>query len=475
MKISVHMLKQQLKNLVHAALFARLFTFLSLCACLLVLMAPALWNGYALVFYDTGGYVEAAMGRYLVPGRSFFYGLFLQIFSLNWWSFWGVIAVQAACTLWILQLLWRCHRLPGGGARLLVVTTLLSLLTSLPWYAAQLMPDIFVPLLVLAMWLLAAHGHALRSWEAIGLGVIALLAMLFHMSCLALALGLVGVLLIKRVLASTWPLRVQALFPTLLVTAAFVLMPSLHYLFIGTAQYTPGGPAFLFGSLVQDGLAKRWLMEHCPAPRVQLCAWKETLPETADAFLWSKDSPYKKIGDWKASSSQRELGQLVKGIVLAYPGMIVAKAVKATAEQVVRVATGEGLDGQHWDTRGILSTFLPHIAGPFNMARQQQEDITPELLSGWNRLHIPVALASVALLLPVLWWGLRTGRRPLAGLALFVLVALLGNAFICGALSNPHDRYQSRLVWLAPLVMALALAEYHRDRTATPSHCRRLP
>nr|WP_321465633.1 hypothetical protein [uncultured Desulfobulbus sp.] len=470
----MHTFKKQLKDPVNASLFARLFTFPSLCTCLLVLMAPALWNGYALVFYDTGGYVEAAMGRYLVPGRSYFYGLFLQIFSLNWWSFWGVIAVQAGCTLWILQLLWRCHHLPGGGAPLLAVTTLLSLLTSLPWYAAQLMPDIFVPLMVLAVWLLVAHGHALRTWESIGLGGVALLAMLFHMSCLALALGLVGVLLIKGVLASTWPLRVQAIFPTLLVAAAFVLMPSLHYLLVGTAQFTPGGPAFLFGSLVQDGLAKRWLREHCPAPGVQLCAWKETLPETADAFLWSKDSPYKKIGDWKASSSQRELGQLVKGIVLAYPGMIVAKAVHATAEQVVRVATGEGLDGQHWDTRGILTTFLPRIAGPLNRARQQQEDLTPELLSGWNRLHVPIALASMTLLLPVLWWGLRTGRRPIAGLALFVLVALLGNAFICGALSNPHDRYQSRLVWLAPLVMVLALAEKLKSRTATPSHGRPL-
>ena len=31
----------------------------------------------------------------------------------------------------------------------------------------------------------------------------------------------------------------------------------------------------------------------------------------------------------------------------------------------------------------------------------------------------------------------------------FVLLALLGNAFICGALSSPHDRYQSRLIWAA--------------------------
>ena len=59
---------------------------------------------------------------------------------------------------------------------------------------------------------------------------------------------------------------------------------------------------------------------------------------------------------------------------------------------------------------------------------------------------------------------MRSNHRPLAGLALFVLVALLGNAFICGALSNPHHRYQSRLIWLAPLVVLLAVGEYFADR-----------
>jgi hypothetical protein len=33
---------------------------------------------------------------------------------------------------------------------------------------------------------------------------------------------------------------------------------------------------------------------------------------------------------------------------------------------------------------------------------------------------------------------------------------------ICGVLSNPHARYQSRLVWLAPLALAAALAGMRR-------------
>jgi hypothetical protein len=57
-------------------------------------------------------------------------------------------------------------------------------------------------------------------------------------------------------------------------------------------------------------------------------------------------------------------------------------------------------------------------------------------------------------------------------LALFVLLALLGNAFICGVLSNPHDRYQSRLVWLASLVVGMALLRWRQRSSKRLTGCR---
>lgn len=442
-----------------------------LVASLAVLLTPALWNGYALIFYDTGGYIEAAREMRLVPGRSLFYGLFLQITSLHWTSMWGPVLLQAALTLWLVHLVWRCHRLPAGPAMLLLVTTLLAATTSLAWYAGQLMPDIFVPLVVLALWLLSAHGQVLSRREKLGLSLLVLLGLLAHMSCLALALGLVAVLLVQRLFLACWPLRLCILWPTVLVLTVLVLMPALHILLTGRGGFTPGGSAFLFGRLVQDGVTKRWLAEHCPVPGVQLCEWKEQLPETADAFLWGKDSPYKKIGDWQDVQVQREMGQLVREMAKAYPAMILSTALTSTVEQLLSVATGDDLDAKHWDSRGIISTFLPRISPAFNSARQQQDQLSNELLARWNRLHVPVALASMVLLVPIAWWGLRRDHRPLAGLSLFVLVALLGNAFICGALSNPHHRYQSRLIWLAPLVVLLAVSEYvvaRRSRRTLP-------
>jgi hypothetical protein len=39
------------------------------------------------------------------------------------------------------------------------------------------------------------------------------------------------------------------------------------------------------------------------------------------------------------------------------------------------------------------------------------------------------------------------------------LLALLANAAICGIFSHPVDRYQSRLVLLAPFVVAVLAAQ----------------
>jgi hypothetical protein len=50
-----------------------------------------------------------------------------------------------------------------------------------------------------------------------------------------------------------------------------------------------------------------------------------------------------------------------------------------------------------------------------------------------------------------------------ASLPALIFVALIGNAIICGTFSNPHDRYQSRVIWLPVLALLLAVA---RDRRA---------
>ena len=141
---------------------------LALAAILLLLLAPALWNGYAVVFHDTGGYVGSILEWRLFPGRSFFYGLFLWLTSMGWLNFWGPVVVQSLLAAWTIRLMLRCHGLAAGPLALTLHCTGLALLTGISWYTSQLMPDILVPLVVLAYLLLGLHWQALRPWGAGG-------------------------------------------------------------------------------------------------------------------------------------------------------------------------------------------------------------------------------------------------------------------------------------------------------------------
>ena len=429
-------------------------------------LMPALWNGFALVFFDSGGYVRRVLEMELTAGRSIFYGLFLWGGSLGWWNFYGPVLLQTLACVWLIHLMLRCHQLSTGPWPTAVISIGLSLITGIGWCTGQLLPDALLPLVVLALWLLAVCRQRLSKLEQCGLTGIALLGLLSHMSALALAVGLLLVIVLLRCIVfscrSSLPIRVLP--PLAVVAAALLLMPLLHLFLVGKAVYTPGGPVYIFGRLAQAGIAQLWLAEHCPVPGIKLCDLQDRIPHNGDEFLWGERSAFRELGEW-SGAADAELGYLVKMCLKAYPMAVAWSALQATGEQMVMVKTGDQLTEIHNDTRDVFTHLLPsRVATLFNAARQQQGGISQSFLDGVNRVHVPLAHLSVVCLLLVIVWGLRCRRYDLAAAALYVFLALLGNAFICGALSNPHDRYQSRLVWLAPLVVAMAVMAWWRAR-----------
>ena len=64
-------------------------------------------------------------------------------------------------------------------------------------------------------------------------------------------------------------------------------------------------------------------------------------------------------------------------------------------------------------------------------------------------------------------FGRAIWRRRLDDLTLLaatVSLALLGNAFICGVISGPHDRYGARMVWIATFTVLIAAITAFRRR-----------
>jgi hypothetical protein len=149
-----------------------------------------------------------------------------------------------------------------------------------------------------------------------------------------------------------------------------------------------------------------------------------------------------------------EMGYIVTHSLGDYPAWQAEAALKATADQLVHVATGEGTNAWDEHTYGIIDRYIPTQAKAMRAAHQQRYDLN---FTAVNRLHVPVALLSIALVAALFGYGLwRRRGDDLTLLAGTVCLALLGNAAICGVISGPHDRYGARLVWIATFTVLIA-------------------
>jgi hypothetical protein len=428
-------------------------------AAMVVLLAPASWNGFPLLQYDTGGYLARWFEGYLVPSRSVVYGLFVAAGAPL--DFWPVVILQAAATVWILALVLRAY---GFGERpwtLLGVIVLMSLATTLPWIAGVLLTDIFAGLAVLALHLVVLRAEALSRRERVALIVFVAFAGATHSATFLVLLGLAVVaLLASRVDRSGVQPR-AAMRAAVAVALAAIMLLGANFAVSGRLAWTPGGYGIVFARMLQDGIVKRYLDEHCAERHFKLCPYRDDLPPTADAFLWG-EGVFNKLGRFDG------LGDEMRTIVLAslaeYPALQLETALAAAAKQLVSVRSGEGVLTTIWHTYGIIERYTPSALPAMRAARQQHNELRFKAI---NVVHVPVALASMALLPFFIAFALRRpAYADLGLLAVTVTLTILGNAVICGALSNAHDRYGARIAWVPLLVSALMLLRRQRIAAA---------
>jgi hypothetical protein len=176
------------------------------------------------------------------------------------------------------------------------------------------------------------------------------------------------------------------------------------------------------------------------------------MPTGADEWLWDYGSPLHKLGWWRGY--EPEARRIIRETLTMYPGAHIQAGIKAAFDQLVTLRTGEGMhsrDNAH--TEGTLARLTPGAARRFRASLQQRDGFDFALI---NAVQVPLALlATLALPVLVLLGYLKRISPPAATLAMTILLAVLGNAAISGFFSNPNNRYQNRIVWLAPFAVAI--------------------
>jgi hypothetical protein len=424
------------------------------------LALPAIVNGYPLVFYDTADYIEMSFTFEPVVYRTMPYAALLMPAHLHI-SLWLVVALQCLITAWVIGVAVRAFvpRSSPWTAPLLVA--LLSLLTALPWYAGQLMPDFLGGLLVISVATLVFARVALALPERIGFTVVAVLAAACHSSYMLLAVSLaicavVGWISIRKRLRPG--LGFTAL-PIGVAMAGIICIGAVHYLASGRMYLSQTGDVFLLARFIQDDLVGKYLDRVCPSPDYVLCQYRNELPKSANDFLWAYDSLLDKMGGWE--KAEDEARRLVRGSLAAFPLDHARAAANDLAQQLTMFRTGDGTWSQTAASAVIVWRFFPNELGPYLNSLQQHDRFDFDRI---NQLHIPAAVLGV---IGILFTGaMAWRRRDLAGtgLAVTIVLSLLANAAICSILSNPGDRYVSRMMWLGLFGAMVLMARWRRLR-----------
>jgi hypothetical protein len=417
-----------------------------------ILMIAAFGNGFPIIFYDTGAYVLQGFDHVFIAERSPVYSLFLK-YAGGPQSLWYVAFVQCAIVAFAMTEFARVLKPQLSLWNFLLIGFVLSLATGLPWYAAQIEPDCFTAVTPLAIYLLAFHGRQLGFVRGTLMVLCAAFSAATHTTHLGIAFGLLVVLTMVRFAGFFWRAlpRPGILLTLASCTLALALVLAGNYEFTRQVFVSRAGSVFLAARMMQDGLIKPVLDDDCPNAGYRMCSYKDHLPARADAWLWEERvSPFSHTGGFRKWGP--ESSELIAASLTRYPFANAAWAGADTILQFFAVATGDGIVPQEWVLDPEFRKTIPAQMRDYTSAYQQRGDLWFLPL---NLVHVPVALASIGVLFWLLWRAVRAGRWKEATLPAFVLIALLGNAILCGVFSGPHYRYQSRMMWWPALTVVL--------------------
>lgn len=425
-----------------------------------LLLAPAIYNGYPLVNADDGTYIASGFKPETPFDRPITYGLLLRAFSFNGLSFWIAVFIQAILfSFLIVKLIQRICR----DDKKLFLYSLLSFLvlsfTSASWTVSEIIPDIWTGMALLSLALLVL-GKESRPTQVF-LYILYTVAVATHMSNIAIFTGILLLLFLFR-RRFFLPADLKRLNKTLLVT---LLLTWATFATMGAA-YAKSKQVFIMASLLEKGILKKYLEEYCPQKHYGICQYQDELPDDPNVFLWDERSPVYKAGGWQAT--RQEYGQLTKDLFSKpdYLWLFVRQSLIASGQQlfVCHLAEGNFPFPPETDVYQQIARYVPADTMLYRRAWQHQEQNIVPLLMPFNYIHYSLFMAAVLIVAGSLLFFRKQMGSGLRLLLFLFITGYLVNVVDCATFAQVNARFSSRLMWVFPLGAALCWMKLFRKK-----------
>lgn len=466
----------------------------------LMTLSVLILNGRPLYYYDTIGYHDqglvalAQLGLVETPevadegavkaatangaptvrtvdgSRSPFYSVLAGLFA-QFGVFEGLIGFNALMLGAVLVLAARviARAYPGRGA-LVAPAVVVACLGSLPFYVAYLMPDLLAPVMILAMALITGFWRQMTRGEVFMAFALAAVAIVSHLSHFAIGgLLVLGAALVSLVWSrSRWwvaPLIVLAV-----VAVAWGQQKAFRVIAHKAAHSEVVIKPFLTARLIQDGPGLDWLAEHCPNAEIPTCALWSALQISDDPYRLTAShivfETSQRLGSFRLMSEPDQKavadGQMgfFKDVLRDKPVAVTMALLKNSLIQAGMVSIDMTLPNDE-----VILRNQPISGTMSGVPAHGRLSADTGWVAGYVEAQTALYVASLAAILLLLCVP-GVVPAPLKAFAVMILLGILANAFVCGAISQPATRYGARVVWLVPMLAALLVLMTARQNRA---------
>jgi energy-coupling factor transporter transmembrane protein EcfT len=336
------------------------------------------------------------------------------------------------------------------------------------------MPDIFVSWMILSIFIIffRKEQHRLHSFL---LTLIFIISVISHFSVLLAATTIIALLLILNAFFK-WESRKKVWFLASWLVLGWLAIPIINVSYGEQFSISRCKTVSLMARIVETGVAAEFLNENCVTGKYSLCTYRDSLPAFGYLFAWDPSSPLYSGGCWDTGwgncwlEKDEEYGRLISDIVSSprYVKKLIGISSRDAYRQLIDFRIGVLVPmTEESAPYGTIKTFYPQNFEAYKKAEQYKRILYFKLISNIQLVLVILTLIFV----PVLFFLRVNGihLKQVYQLTLIIGIGLLMNAAVCSTFSTVVDRYQSRVIWLAPLVfmvMVITLFQTKKQESA---------